>query len=132
MASPRIFISYDYDNDKHYKNLLVAWDRNDLFDFTFYDASVDISVNSTNAAYIKRVIKGRIDSSTHFLCLIGERTWLSDWVSWEIDTAVELRKKLVAVKIDNSYTSPIEIVGVGASWSKSFTFLGIEASIYNS
>ena len=38
MAKKTIFISYDY--DKHWKNLLVAWDKNGEFDFTFYDASV--------------------------------------------------------------------------------------------
>lgn len=40
MAKIGVFISFDYDNDKHYKNLLVAWDKNDLFDFNFYDGSV--------------------------------------------------------------------------------------------
>jgi len=49
MAKKKIFISYDYDNDKHYKNLLVAWDKNNLFDFSFYDASVDVSVDSEDA-----------------------------------------------------------------------------------
>ena len=42
MAKKTIFISYDYDNDKQWKNLLVAWDKNDDFAFTFYDASVDV------------------------------------------------------------------------------------------
>jgi hypothetical protein len=27
MAKKKVFISYDYDNDKHYKNLLLAWDK---------------------------------------------------------------------------------------------------------
>ena len=37
MAKPTVFISYDYDHDRHYKNLLLAWDKNKEFDFTFYD-----------------------------------------------------------------------------------------------
>ena len=32
MAKRRVFISFDYDNDRHYKNLLVAWDQNKQFD----------------------------------------------------------------------------------------------------
>ena len=71
MAKKTIFISYDYDNDKHWKNLLVAWDKNSEFDFTFYDASVDVSVNSTDAAAIKRVISARISGATRFLCIVG-------------------------------------------------------------
>ena len=29
----KIFISYDYNSDKHYKNLFKAWDTNGTFDF---------------------------------------------------------------------------------------------------
>ncbi len=124
-----LFISYDYDNDKRYKNLLVAWDSNDLFDFEFYDHSVDVSVNSTDAAYIKRVIKERIGNCSHFLCLIGEETWKSEWVTWEIEKAVEMGRSIVAVKIDNSYMSPTAIYGIGASWAKSFTLASIKIAV---
>jgi len=129
MAKDKIFISYDYDNDKHYKNLLVAWDKNDLFDFSFYDSSVDVSVNSVDATYIKSVIKGRIKSSSHFLCIVGEDTYKSDWVTWEIETAIDLGKKLVAVKTNANNTSSSAIIGVGASWAKSFTFDSIKNAI---
>jgi len=125
-----LFVSYDYDNDKHYKNLLLAWDANDMFDFEFYDHSVDVSVNSEDATYIKSVIRRKISDCTHFLCLIGEETHESGWVEWEIETAVALGKKIVAVKIDNSYSSPDAIYGVGASWAKSFTFSSIMTAVY--
>ena len=42
MAKRRVFISFDYDNDRHYKNLLVAWDQNKQFDLSFYDGSVTV------------------------------------------------------------------------------------------
>lgn len=70
----KIFISFDYDNDKHYKNLLVAWDKNGLFDFSFYDGSVTTPVNSTDAASIKRVISQRISACPRFLCIVGKNT----------------------------------------------------------
>ena len=60
MAKKKIFISYDYENDGNWKNMLVAWDANSLFDFSFNDTSVDVSVDSTNAAAIKRAISARI------------------------------------------------------------------------
>lgn len=53
MAKKKIFISYDYDNDKKSKNLLKAWDANENFDFSFSDQSADVSINSTNASTIK-------------------------------------------------------------------------------
>ena len=93
MAKKTIFISYDYDYDKHWKTLLVAWDKNGEFDFTFYDASVDVSVNSTEAAVIKRVISARIKGATRFLCIVGKHTHKSAWVNWEIEKAVELKRR---------------------------------------
>lgn len=127
----KVFVSYDYDNDKHYKNLLLAWDKNNDFDFTMEDHSADVSINSTDAAAIKRAISRKINSSTYFLCIIGEKTHKSNWVKWEIDKAVELSKKIVAVKISSTYTSPDEILGVGASWAMSFTFDSIKNAIDN-
>jgi hypothetical protein len=53
MANKIIFVSFDYDNDANYKNMLIAWDKNRNFDFTFYDGSLRESINSTNAEYIK-------------------------------------------------------------------------------
>ena len=129
MAKTRIFISFDYDHDKHYKNLLVAWDKNKECDFSFYDQSVDVSVDSDDAAVIKRVISARIRNSTHLLCIVGKHTHKSGWVRWEIEKAVELRKKLVAVKTNRSNRTPTALFGVGTSWAMSFTFSAIKKAI---
>ena len=129
MAKKKIFISYDYENDGNWKNLLVAWDANSLFDFSFYDTSVDVSVDSTNAAAIKRAISARINDATYFLCIVGKKTHKSGWVKWEIGKAVDLKKKLVAVKTDSENTSPDALFGVGANWAMSFTFDSITKAI---
>ena len=129
LAKKKMFISYDYDNDKHYKNLLLAWDANSEFDFSFHDQSVDVSVDSDKASVIKGVISKKIGNSTYFLCIIGEKTHKSGWVKWEITKAVELGKKIVAVKTDSENTSPSEILGIGANWAMSFEFDSIKTSI---
>ena len=121
MAKKKIFISYDYDNDRHYKNLLKAWDANGTFDFSFHDYSTDVSINSTNTAAIKRVISTKINNAIYFLCIIGVRTHSSSWVNWEIEKAIELNKKIIAVKISSENTTPDSLYGVGASWAMSFT-----------
>jgi hypothetical protein len=129
MAKPKIFISYDYDNDKHYKNMLLAWDKNNEFDFAFSDHSADVSIQSTNAVAIKRAISAKINSATHFLCLVGSKTSGSRWLAWEIDKAKELKKKLVAVKISSGNTTPSGLLNAGASWAMSFTFDAIKKAI---
>ena len=129
MAKKKIFISYDYDNDKQYKNLLLAWDKNADFDFGFNDQSADVSIESTNATVIKRAISAKINAATYFLCLVGKKTSKSSWVAWEIDKAKELKKKLVSVKIDATNTTPSGLLGAGASWAMSFTFDAIKKAI---
>ncbi len=129
MAKKKVFISYDYDNDKHYKNLLVAWDKNSEFDFGFSDQSADVSIQSTDAAAIKRAISAKINAATYFLCLVGPKTSQSSWVSWEIDKAKELKKRLVVVKISSGNTAPSGLLNAGASWAMSFTFDAIKKAI---
>ncbi len=129
MAKKKIFVSYDYDNDRHYKNMLLAWDKNGQFDFNFSDQSADVSIQSTNAAAIKRAISAKINDATYFLCLIGEKTSKSGWVAWEIDKAKELKKKLVAVKISPGNMTPSGLLGAGSSWAMSFTFDAIKKAI---
>ena len=122
MTSKRVFVSYDYDNDRHYKNLLVAWAANASFDLEFYDNSVDVSVNSADADYIKRVIRQRIQNSHCLLCIVGTATHRSNWVAWEIRTASDLGKTLLGVKVDRSNTTPSALLGAGTKWAMSFNF----------
>lgn len=128
----KVFISYDYDNDKHYKNLLLAWDRNKLFDFSIHDHSADISINSTDATAIKRTISRYINEATYFLIIVGEKTHKSAWVTWEVEKALELKKKIIAVKTARENTSPSALLGIGASWAMSFTFESITKAIAES
>lgn len=128
----KIFVSYRADSEGNkYKNLLVAWSKNDngYFDIKFEDTSIGVSINSNDADYIKRRIREKITESKTVLVLIGKETYKSDWVEWEIEKAAELNKKLVAVKIDNSYTSPSAIFGKGATWAKSFKYESIKKAI---
>lgn len=131
MAKKKVFISYDYDNDRHYKNLLLAWDANRLFDFSIHDHSADVSINSTNASAIKSVLSRYINEVPYFLVIVGSKTYRSAWVTWEIEKAVELNKRIIAVKTDRENTSPDALLGVGASWAMSFTYDAITRAIDN-
>lgn len=131
MAKKNIFISYDYDNDRAYKSLLLAWDAHKQFEFNFTDHSADISINSTNAAVIKRAISIKISNAKYFLCIAGKKTYKSNWVDWEIKKAVELKKKIIIVKTNKENVSPLSAFNVGATWAMSFTFNAIKNAIDN-
>jgi MTH538 TIR-like domain (DUF1863) len=129
MAKKSVFISFDYDNDKHYKNLLLAWDKHDDFDFGFYDGSLRESINSTNATYIKSLIKPKIVAASRLLCIVGTETSKSSWIDWEIQTAKDNYKKLIGVKIAKDNTSPSGLIGAGATWALSFNFDAIKKAL---
>ena len=129
MVTRKMFVSYDYLNDAKHKKLLVAWAKNSDFAFFLNDQSVDVSVDSTDAAEIKRVISASVRAATYFLCLIGKETHKSKWVAWEIAKAVEMKKRLVAIKIDKDDVSPAGLLNQGASWTLSFSLDGIAKAI---
>ena len=127
----KVFISYDYDNDRHYKNLLLAWDSHQRFDFSIHDHSADVSINSSNASSIKSVISRYINEATYFLIIVGTYTHRSAWVKWEIEKADELGKRIIAVKTDRENISPSSLMGIGANWAMSFTYDAITSAIDN-
>jgi hypothetical protein len=129
MTKNRVFIGYDYDNDKAAKDRLLGWDTNKEFDFSLYDRSFGVEVDSEEAAAIKQDLAARIGASSHFLCIVGKETYRSPWIAWEIRKAVELKKKLVAAKTDSTNNSPTAMQGVGASWSTMFNFDSIKKAI---
>jgi hypothetical protein len=116
----RIFVSYHFDRDKNYKNLLLAWNSNSHFDFHMRDDSADLSVNSIDSAVIKRTISAKINKGNYFIVIIGSATKSCEWVKWEIKKAKELKKKIVAVKINRRHQAPDELYGAGAAWAYSF------------
>lgn len=129
MAKKTVFISFDYDNDAHYKNLLLAWDKHSDFDFGFYDGSLRSAIDSTNAAYIKSQIRPKILAAGRLLCIVGDKTSKSKWIDWEIEVAAANRKKLIAVKTAKDNTSPSGLIGVGATWALSFNFDAIKKAL---
>ena len=71
MAKKTVFVSFDYENDKHYKYLLEAWDANKQFDFMFADRSSG-EINSKNVHIVKAALTRRINSAKRTLVIIGK------------------------------------------------------------
>ena len=129
MTKNKVFIGYDYDNDKAAKDHLLEWVDKE-FDCSSYDRAFDVPVDSEAAAVFKKDLAARIGNSSHFLCIVGKETYRSAWMAWEIGKAVELKKKLVAAKTDSTNNSPTAMQGVGASWSALFNFDSIKKAMH--
>src|SRR6267378_3653549 len=130
MLKNLVFVSFDYENDRHYKRLLEAWNANPRFQFVFQDASSG-EINSFNVGQIKAGLTAKIRGATHTLIIIGryansphpkrDLIGYTNWINFEISKSKENHNKLVAVKTDRSYESPSELTGARASWAMAFT-----------
>ena len=116
MARNKVYLSFDYVHDNGYGLLLQAWNLKN-FDFIFNNPK---PVKSNNESRIKAVITRKMKESTFCLVIIGEHTHKSKWVSWEIENANKLGLKLVAAKIDQSFTEPDALLGKTVSKAMSF------------
>jgi len=128
MAKNKVFIGYD-ECDKAAKDRLLGWDVNKEFDFSSYDRSVDVAVDSEQAVAIKQDLAARIRDASYLLCIVGKESYRSGWMAWEIRKAVELKKKLVAAKTDSTNNSPTALQRIGASWSTTFNFDSIKKAM---
>ena len=130
MAKKKVFVSFDYENDKHYKFLLEAWDANSEFDFYFSDLSSK-EIQSWDIPTIKSALTTKINQANYTLVIIGKyantqhkdykEIGYKNWINFETAKSKSNKNKLVAIKIDKDYTSPDELLGAGAEWAMSFT-----------
>ena len=98
MIKRRVFLSFDSDDVKQVRGLrLMAANPN--FDVEFYDKSLRIPVNSLDAVYIKSVIREKIKRSSVTLCLVGESTYKSEWVDWELNESEKQENSIVAMTL---------------------------------
>jgi hypothetical protein len=109
----RVFVSFQYE-DLRYANLMDAWAANENNDFSFYSTRLKVAVDSSDAAYIRRVLKEKISRARVLVCLIGGGTAGSRWVGWEISTAKDLGKGLVGVMLKPGNARPGAILNAGA------------------
>jgi len=129
MAKKKVFVSFDYDNDKHYKALLKAWDANPSFDFYFSDLS-STEINSWSVPVVKQALSKKINEANYTVILVGKEAnkqhsdhkeiGYKNWLNYEVAKSKQHGNKLVAVKLSSTNISPDELLGSGATWAMSF------------
>ena len=70
MNKPQIFVSFDFENDRHYKYTLNMWNANSNFEFTCNDTSPS-EIQSWNIPTIKSVLSRKINEATHVVVIVG-------------------------------------------------------------
>ncbi|MFV8324903.1 TIR domain-containing protein [Flavobacterium sp. ZS1P14] len=129
----KVFVSYDHSEDVHYKELLRAWDANTDFDFEFDLRSPNVAIDSTDASVIQAALTKKMKESEYILVIIGEKSYSSKWIKWEINRAQQedTKLKFAAVRINSSNTLPSGLPNY-TSITNGFTLDGIVQALSKS
>jgi len=125
----KVYVSFDWHNDRHYKLLLDAWNTNKNFDFRYPDGTPE-EIQSNDVGRVKAALTMKVNDSTHTLVIIGAEANKShrhsaqigykNWINFEIARSKEARNKIIGVRIETHYELPEEILGCGATYIDGF------------
>jgi len=94
----KVFISYHHDNDQCYADYMRDTYGNQ-YDI-FYDNSLDDEIDSTDPAYVNRVIRENyIVGSSITIVLCGAETWKRRYVDWEICSTLHHNHALLGIAL---------------------------------
>ena len=110
-AIPSVFLSFSIEH-KPLVDLFRDQARDSRSAVIFRDHSIKEPVRGTWKRYAERLIR----ESSVTICLVGESTWRSEPVNWEIRKSAELGKRVLAVYLQSSVTRiPSALVEIGVS-----------------
>ena len=102
MSKRRIFISFDHDDTQQVSGFMAL--RNIIDNFDFYNHKLDRRINSSDEDYICRVIReDYIKSASVAVVLIGNNTFNSKWVIWEIEESIRQGNGILGIRLKGSY-----------------------------
>lgn len=134
MTKKKVFVSFDYDNDKNYKNLLAAWSANPDFEFEFHDHT-PTEIQTSDISRVKAGLTTKINQATHTIVLIGKEInklhkdradiGYDNWQHFEIAKSKESNNKIVYVKLSSTHNLPTNYSGCTYKIVCGFTEAGI-------
>tara|TARA_B100000787_G_scaffold57760_1_gene42061 strand:+ start:1314 stop:1715 length:402 start_codon:yes stop_codon:yes gene_type:complete len=93
----KVFISHSWSHIGDLNSLRNLLESRGYFNVTFEEATPDVPINSANASYIKTRLKQKILNSDVVLGIAGIYASHSDWVEWELDTALNNNISIIGV-----------------------------------
>lgn len=129
-SKKKVCISFDWHNDRHYRNLMSAWIANPRSPIDFQDLTPG-AINTNDVGRVKAVLTTKIRQATHTLVLVGayantkheDSTQIGthNWIWWEIEQSKSAGNRLIAVKLKSDNPTPDPLYSSGAKWAMSFT-----------
>ena len=113
MPKLKVFLSFDYDNDKGFKNSFVAQAKRPDLQFSMNDVS--IKVNDTEW---QQTARRAIEGCDRFLGLLGDNTHQALGVLREVRMAHGLDKPKYQIRYQKSSPTPVPNGGEVLPWTK--------------
>lgn len=93
----KIFISHSWTYHSDLLGLQRLLNERGYFKVEFTEATKDVPINSENANYIKSVLRSKIAQSNILLALSGIYASHSDWMIWEMETAISYGIPIIGI-----------------------------------
>lgn len=93
-----ILISHSWDYNNHYETISVWLNDTPYFLWTDYSVPITRPLTVSGVNELKQKIRNRISLCSCVIILSGMYVAYSDWIDFEIDTAVSMGKPIVGVK----------------------------------
>lgn len=92
-----VFISHSWDHVDDLRNLRKMLENRGYFHVNFLETPPHDPINSCNSTYVKLVIRNHLSNSDVVIGMAGVYASYSEWMRWELDTAIELGKPVLGV-----------------------------------
>lgn len=93
----KVFISHSWSNSDDLTKLRELLEGRGYFNIEFKEVSKFEPINSDNATYIKSRLRQKISDSDIVIGLAGVYASHSDWMVWELDTALNKDIPIIGV-----------------------------------
>lgn len=130
----KVFVSFDYENDRNYKRLFEAWHANPRFAFVFDDGTPE-EIDSNNVGRIKAALTQKVNDATHTVVIVGQYAnqrhrsaaliGYKNWINFEMVRSIENQNRIVAVILDRMFELPEELRKTNYTPVQGFTEAGI-------
>jgi hypothetical protein len=95
----RVFLSFAAEDMNHVRGLRLLAANPEYEGVEFFDESVRRQIESTDNAYVRRVIRDKINRTSVTVCLIGPTTHTSTWVNWELEESEKKGNTIIAMAL---------------------------------
>ena len=92
-----VFISHSWSHHDDLEALRNLINKRPYFHANYSEVSRDEPINSINASYIRTRLRERLQSADVIIALAGIYASHSQWMEWELDTALGLGKRIIGL-----------------------------------